>query len=342
MRNAGKATLFALAVISIWRGLPAFGNDGAASVGAGGIQLKREVRISMEKERLTISRDKITVEYEFLNDTDNEITTEIAFPVPPYDEQFETASFPKRLDDFRVWVDGHEVRYQTDVKAMLNGVDHSALLQKLGVDVASLGHWTSDQRSEPYSPDVEKLSRSQRDELKRLGLISSHNGFMAWTVVKTYHWPQTFQAHKILQARHVYAPILGFGPLQPEVVFPVPRPERTPEFAKAVRDSCMDEVLQKTLTAAARKEKKQEGGYIGSESVDYILTTANTWRTPIKDFELIVERPTPKSATPGASHWSVSFCWDGPVKRLDADHFVARLINFVPKRELHVAYFAVE
>ncbi|HWR50522.1 MAG TPA: DUF4424 family protein, partial [Bryobacteraceae bacterium] len=44
---------------------PAFGNDSAASVGLGGVQLRREPRISMEKERLTISVDKITVEYEF-------------------------------------------------------------------------------------------------------------------------------------------------------------------------------------------------------------------------------------------------------------------------------------
>ena len=117
---------------------------------------------------------------------------------------------------------------------------------------------------------------------------------MAWTAVKTYHWTQTFQAHKILHVRHVYAPILGYGGLQPEVVFPVPRQDMTPEFAAAVRDSCIDAVLQKTLTAAARKEKKGEWGYIGNLQIDYILTTANTWRTPIKDFELIVERPKPQ------------------------------------------------
>jgi hypothetical protein len=63
---------------------------------------------------------------------------------------------------------------------------------------------------------------------------------------------------------------------------------------------------------------------------------------PIKDFELIVERPRPQSGIFKAGPWFVSFCWDGPVKRLDADHFVARSINFVPKRELHVAFFGVE
>ena len=148
--NAKNAMLFALTLISIWRGLPAFGNDGAASVGVGGIQLKREARISMEKERLTVAREKVTVEYEFLNSTDEDITTEVAFPVPPYDETYLDASFHKRLDDFRVWVEERETKYETDVKAMLNGVDYSELLRNMGVDVVSLGHFVfSDKRYDP-------------------------------------------------------------------------------------------------------------------------------------------------------------------------------------------------
>src|SRR6266700_2081402 len=44
-------------------------NDGAASLAAGGIQLRKEARISMEKERLSISVRNITVEYEFRNNS---------------------------------------------------------------------------------------------------------------------------------------------------------------------------------------------------------------------------------------------------------------------------------
>ena len=333
--------LFALTLSSIWAAVPALANDGAASVGVGGIQLKREARISMEQERLTISGEQVTVEYEFLNNTAEDITTEVAFPVPSYDEHYLDASFNKRLDDFQVWIEGQQTMYQTDVKAMLNGIDYSGLLQKLGVDVASLGHFDfRDGRADPYSPDVEKLLPAQRDELRQLGLIRSDNGFMGWTVVKTYHWTQVFPAHKILHVRHVYAPILGYGGLQPEVVFPISRREMTPEFAAAVRDSCIDATLQKTLAAAAEKEKKEEGGYIRSKWVDYILTTANKWTTPIKEFELIVERPTQQP--PAANQWFVSFCWDGPVKRLDTNHFMARSTNFVPKKELHIGFFGIQ
>jgi hypothetical protein len=86
------------------------------------------------------------------------------------------------------------------------------------------------------------------------------------------------------------------------------------------------------------KDKQAWYGY-----VDFILTTANTWKTPIEDFTLIVERP----------HWKnykgendlgdyVSFCWDGPVKRMDADHFSAHVENLVPAKELRIGFFGVK
>jgi hypothetical protein len=71
--------------------------------------------------------------------------------------------------------------------------------------------------------------------------------------------------------------------------------------------------------------------------IDFILTTANTWKTPIEDFTLIVERPHLK----GAQQNLVSFCWDGPVAKLDADHFEAHLTNFVPKKELRIGLITV-
>jgi hypothetical protein len=33
----------------------------------------------------------------------------------------------------------------------------------------------------------------------------------------------------------------------------------------------------------------------------------------------------------------VSFCWDGPVEKLDERYFAAHAKNFTPHRELHIA-----
>jgi hypothetical protein len=68
--------------------------------------------------------------------------------------------------------------------------------------------------------------------------------------------------------------------------------------------------------------------------VDFILTTANAWKTPIEDFTLIIEHRNP----PNLSTPYVSFCWSGPVEKLDANRFSAHIANLVPTNELRVGY----
>ncbi len=301
---------------------PALGNDSAASVGVGGIQLAREARISMEKERLTIGQERVRVEYEFVNETDQDITTEVAFPIPNYEYTMSAGGTPA-FDDFRVWVEGREVKYRTEIKAVVGTVDRTELLHRLGVDIVSFGHIDEE---DMVSLDVKKLSRAQRQELLRAHLIrSEEEPFPEWAITKTYHWQQTFPAHKILYVRHEYTPIAGFEQALPETVDP-----------KALIDACVDLPLQKKIAALAANHN----AYCSISWVDYILTTANSWKTPIKDFELIVERPSPgpHSIFPSGRYY-VSFCWDGPVERTDPNHFRAKATNFVPTKELHIKFF---
>jgi hypothetical protein len=46
-------------VILLLAAVPAWANDSAASVASGGIVLRREARITMQKERLTNGKDKV-------------------------------------------------------------------------------------------------------------------------------------------------------------------------------------------------------------------------------------------------------------------------------------------
>ncbi len=71
---------------------------------------------------------------------------------------------------------------------------------------------------------------------------------------------------------------------------------------------------------------------ISAEWVKYILTTANTWKTPIPDFELVVERPEDQF---------VSFCWDGKVEKVSKTKLRASARDFVPTHELLVYFFNV-
>jgi hypothetical protein len=98
-------------------------------------------------------------------------------------------------------------------------------------------------------------------------------------------------------------------------------------------DSCVDPALRKLLIAAAPSNRGTRPGTIDTLWVDHILTTANAWRTPIKDFELVVKKTSPEDC--------VSFCWDGKVETLDNRTFIARVKNFVPKYELQVLFLQV-
>ena len=192
-----------------------FGNDGSGeALPSGGIQLRREARISMDKERLTIGMERVAVEYEFLNATGQDVTTEVLFPLPAENLIFSPRPLP--ILGWHVWVEGNEVPYETEVRAInRDGVDQTDLLRRLSIDVASFGHF--DQQPEgKITDDMNKLPRAQQAELMRAHLVELTPTpvkesvlWPTWTVFKTYHWRQTFPAHKILHVKHEYAPASG-------------------------------------------------------------------------------------------------------------------------------------
>ena len=301
-------------------------NDSAASIAAGGLQPTRERRIAMRRERLFISPEKVRVEYEFANDSAEDVVTEVAFPIPPF--AFDFDSGPRGLDDFKLWVDGAELNYTIEAKASVNGKDLTSLLQKFAVDINSFGHfeWPRD-GSGPFAADFNKLPSNAQSELIRAGAFDAEDHQPAWTVAKTYHWTTMFPAHGVVHVAHEYKPIVGFTPIETSELDPSHRKEEISrakeEIAKAdaknieiaqallddkasldrsLSDACIDSTLRAGIDAAvnARHEAAQRkqshddsGDYIEFSWVDYILTTANSWKMPIGDFELVIEKPVP-------------------------------------------------
>ena len=233
---------------------------------------------------------------------------------------------PRSFDDFRVWVEGRELNYQTEVRGkLLNGSDCSAVLRRFGIDIASFGHFDP---ITMISADYIKLSDSQQKELTDAGLFTPDP---AWTVQKIYHWRQGFPARGTIHVRHEYAPVYGFSWIPAE------------ELKEKMSDACVDPALQRRLAQSLTKDMRGFTNDIFMMWVDYILTTANNWKTPIKDFELLVERPKGDTKRRSRFHtWYVSFCWDGDISEIDSDHFLAKKVNFAPKRELRVFFFGVQ
>jgi hypothetical protein len=133
----------------------------------------------------------------------------------------------------------------------------------------------------------------------------------------TYYWEQTFPPGKEVVVQHRYKPVTGFG-FFGDWIF----------SDRGYRDKyCIDGAFE----AAARKKldaiADRDNPYMNEKRVSYILTTANNWATPIRDFRLVVDKGTPDSL--------VSFCGTN-VKKISPTQFEMRATNFMPERELEI------
>jgi len=329
--------------------VPLHADDGAASIAAGGIVvMKREARITMAKEVLQISSSKVIVDYDFRNDSDDDITTEVAFPIPDYNFDLNRVGDQQGFDDFQLWIDGASAHYLVEARAFVKGRDYTQLLNGMHVDIASYGHGPpldKGGRATAKSRDIQALTVAQRKQLERIGVIAQDcDGDdkncidePLWTVRKKYHWQQTFSAHKIVHIRHEYSPVGGSSN---SVAYGM---QANPDAGSAaeIKSFCLDGPLRTSLQQIA--DGKDKGKTASYSYVDFILTTANTWKMPIEDFTLIVER----------THWKnnqgerdlgnyVSFCWDGPIIKTDADHFTAHTLRLVPSKEVRIGFFGIE
>ena len=95
----------------------------------------------MAKEVLQISESKVIVDYDFRNESGEEITTEVAFPIPDYDHDLAREGrepSQRGFDDFQLWTDGIATRYLVEARAFLKDVEYTNLLTGMHVDIGIL------------------------------------------------------------------------------------------------------------------------------------------------------------------------------------------------------------
>jgi hypothetical protein len=354
------AVLRVLVIAVAWglvASMPSLADDSAAAIAAGGLVPRHETRIVMAREVLQISLKKVVVDYDFRNDTDKDVTTEMAFPIPPYKNGYSSEIQEDSFQSFRLWVDGKPVKYESEVKATLEDKDVTALLLANHIDISTFGHFDDsvDANHEEHIivHDFSRLSKATQSQLIKEGLFDDQDDqriFGNWTVHLQYHWTQTFPAHSTVHIRHEYTPVVGFEDMPRETIdlYLMPMKDRsaakfeyppTPEDLKLLDSFCpalsMLHGIQQRLDADASKAEH----LALPQWVDFILTSANTWKRPIEDFTLIVERPKPEHG----GKIFISFCSpaNGTVEKLDADHLQVHLTNFVPTSELHIGFFEV-
>ncbi|HTT33220.1 MAG TPA: DUF4424 family protein [Methylomirabilota bacterium] len=323
-----------------------FADPGAAGFALGGLQFRKEPRIAMVKEYLTIAADwedgpvfesTITADYEFLNRTNQDVAIRMAFPVPdavcwaandPY-TIFTGGSAGQPGTAIHVWVQGKEINYSTEARAFRSsentapsgrGEDYTKLLEGLGVAPLGCG------RSSDFSEAAKRT-------LLPLGLLDQETNDANWTWRVKYHWMQKFPGKKTTHIKITYPAMAGTS----EVYLGEGWDKRVVQAT----DSFWDSELRHTcggpqLAGGVQAEMSRPDSYISVAWVDFILLTANYWNGPIEDFILTVNVP---DFGDRATH--VSFCWDGPTRRVDSTHVVATAHNFSPKRDLHIGFFQV-
>lgn len=306
--------------------LPAAADDSSAALGAGGLVLTRAADIRMAAEDLRISPDAVTIRYEFVNDSGKDTDTLVAFPLPDIDTWnfYEspigrTTNDPLNFVDFKATADGKPVSVQVEQRAFIAGRDVTQTLNVAGVPVNVL---LADnlRRLDNLSPEKKRI-------LERAGLAEADapdQEHPKWTVRTRFYWTQHFPAHRTLVIAHTYKPVTG------QAFFTgydlKAKPGSSDDYWQ--RKYCMDgrTLAKANVMLSARKAAKQNDGMLDAYSTDFILKTANNWKSGIGRFHLTIDKLQPENL--------LSLCWDGDLKKTGPTTFESETQNFRPSRDL--------
>ncbi|MCA1748117.1 MAG: DUF4424 domain-containing protein [Parasphingopyxis sp.] len=330
MHRIGRLVLSAALTL---QAAPLVANDSTAERAAGGLVLRQSDAIDMLSEDLYVSTELIRVDYVFRNQSDVDVTTLVAFPMPDRDleqDRYGDVAYPS---GFETLVDGAPVDLEVEIRAFLGETEHTALLRELGVPLASEhGAWE-------IGRALDALPRDARDRLIEAGLAETTEYDAGeglerhleplWTVRETWFWEQTFPAGEDVRIRHAYAPGAGggFNAMLADADF------RESEFGRQmIADYCIDANVMAGIERLHREAGEGDATpIILDRAFTYILTTGGNWRSPIGEFRLVVDKGAPENI--------VSFCGEG-VRRISPTEFEVRHTDWRPDRDLKVIVFS--
>jgi hypothetical protein len=326
------AALFAACVLTapVWTSARA--NDSTAELATGGLVLTKNDAIEMRTEDLFLSAKEVRVRYRFFNKSNAEVTTLVAFPMPPItiegpDHNISVPTeHPENLFGFRTTVEGRPVAAQLEQKALVNGIDHTALLRQLKVPLAP--HLAATNEA------LDRVPRERWDELVKLGLAEIEEFDVGkgmekhltarWTLQSTYFWQQAFPAGRELAVEHRYQPSVGASV---QTVIGDPELMKEDWFREYQQKYCMDNAFMSAVSRARRATRSRDQTPYSEERLAYVLKTGANWAGPIKDFRLVVDK--------GEATNLVSFCGEG-VKKINATQFEMRKRDFTPQADFYI------
>jgi hypothetical protein len=322
-----------LLLIIISARLPASGNDGFGALGVGGIVVGKTDAIALKKEILDLSYERISVEYEFVNESTGSITSDIIFPLPAYPAEPSESGIIAAGEPggFTVTVDGEKVRFATGVRATIGAEDVTGKLRSAGFTDKEMALIRFDKTMQDDNHRL-LLPAERIAALKRNKLLSEEGDAPAWDVHVTYQWKQTFPAGSLVKVRHTYTPFIAEGTAGGfDGVNSRRFKAAYPESGRSLAEFCLSESQADALNSLYFAKKNLDGyGQVPGTIVRYVLTTANTWKDGVRDFTLRIRAGSPDEV--------VALCFPEPLKKTAPAIYEVKLKNFRPKSDLGV-YF---
>lgn len=340
----------------------AFANDGFAGITATGLEFQKTDAIAMQSEDLFIGVDEIRVDYVFKNTGAADVSGTVAFPMPPiYISTFiysPTRFTAEEMDKdnplgFSATVDGKDVAIKTERRAYkmkeepppadpdapyvpppasaeydAPGEDITDTLTGLGIPLS-------------LNPSVimaalDKLPADKVKELEAKGLAAKgteDNGpdmrwDIGWAIGVRHYWDQTFPAGAEVKISHKYKAWPSGGLFYwYDWTKPTADWETDPN-GDDKKKYCIDEGTAKAIDAALPADPDAGGAHHGTAfNIQYVLTTAKTWKGPIGKFKLTLDKAAEKNV--------ISACVDGLAKA-GPTSFSVEKANYTPDKDLEI------
>lgn len=319
-----------LALAALWLGLgasTALANGAIAEHKTGGLVFKQSDTVSILREDLGVSLNKITVDYLYKSEAKEAQTVTIAFPMPgiPVDDGPDSlrellatseGASPENYMKFEVAVDGKKVEAGSFARALVKDTDITEKVTKAGLPLHML--------VDDANAMLKKVPKAQLDELIALGAVGVGESYgepaywPQWNYQVAFEWQQEFRPGEA-KVSISYAPLAGF-PADVGDAY---------EVGERADAACVD----KAVRDAIAKRKAKGNVYYEVATVGYVLTTAKYWKGPIKSFNLSVEKPDEKALA--------AFC-PTEAKKVSPTRFEWHAKDFAPKADLSVIFYTFQ